>query len=202
MGEGSTRDRILTAGEALFAEVGFEGATLRRLTTTAEVNLAAVHYHFGNKEALWREAVEPGLIGLRDAVADVIEHADPGDAAGTLETFLRRLVSTAAANPHLTRILSREAIEPSPRLLTMVFEHGVPFLASFAELYERAVEDGTVRAMPAEQALLICAGAAESYLRVAALGEILAGDGEVPQVDVDEYADHVVEVCFCGLRPR
>ena len=43
----NTRERILNSAEVLFAEHGFERASLRALTTAAQVNLAAVHYHFG-----------------------------------------------------------------------------------------------------------------------------------------------------------
>lgn len=51
----STRDRILGAAETLFARRGFDGASLRQLTSAAGVNLAAVNYHFGSKEKLVEE---------------------------------------------------------------------------------------------------------------------------------------------------
>lgn len=47
-----TRDRILDAAERLFAEQGFYVTTLREITQAAQVNLAAVNYHFGSKQAL------------------------------------------------------------------------------------------------------------------------------------------------------
>lgn len=47
-----TRDRILDAAERLFAEQGFYITTLREITHAASVNLAAVNYHFGSKQAL------------------------------------------------------------------------------------------------------------------------------------------------------
>lgn len=58
----STRERILDAAERLFAENGIEGTSLREITGAAGVNLAAVHYHFGSKEALVG-AVFDALIG-------------------------------------------------------------------------------------------------------------------------------------------
>lgn len=50
--EGDTKTRILEAAARLFAERGLEGVSLRAVTTEAGVNLAAVNYHFGSKEAL------------------------------------------------------------------------------------------------------------------------------------------------------
>ncbi len=57
-----TRERILDHAERLFAEHGYDRASLRAITEAAEVNLAAVHYHFGSKEHLL-EAVFQRRIG-------------------------------------------------------------------------------------------------------------------------------------------
>src|SRR3982075_3031318 len=58
-----TRTRILDAAEELFMLHGFEGTSMRVLTATAGVNLAAVNYHFGSKdaliEALFRRRLDP-----------------------------------------------------------------------------------------------------------------------------------------------
>jgi AcrR family transcriptional regulator len=50
--KGSTPNLILDAAEKLFATKGFDGTSLRAITAEAGVNLAAVNYHFGSKEAL------------------------------------------------------------------------------------------------------------------------------------------------------
>src|SRR3954467_8212959 len=50
----ATKGRILDAAEALFMEQGFEATSLRAITAAADVNLAAVNYHFGSKEELFQ----------------------------------------------------------------------------------------------------------------------------------------------------
>lgn len=52
MANGETVDRILRAATVLFAERGFAETSLRTITGMADVNLAAVNYHFGSKKAL------------------------------------------------------------------------------------------------------------------------------------------------------
>src|SRR5256885_13500706 len=58
-----TRTRILDAAEELFMQHGFEATSMRLLTGKAGVNLAAVNYHFGSKdaliEALFRRRLDP-----------------------------------------------------------------------------------------------------------------------------------------------
>ncbi|MFW5845596.1 MAG: TetR/AcrR family transcriptional regulator [Planctomycetota bacterium] len=66
MNQPDTRDRLIEAAAALFAEEGFWGASLRTITERAGANLAAVSYHFGGKEGLL-EAVVQRAIGAVNA---------------------------------------------------------------------------------------------------------------------------------------
>src|SRR5689334_23896660 len=53
-GAAATKEKLLDAAEALFMVHGFEATSLRALTAAADVNLAAVNYHFGGKEELFQ----------------------------------------------------------------------------------------------------------------------------------------------------
>ena len=50
---GTTKDRLLAAACEVFADKGFRDATVAEICDAAEANIAAVNYHFGNKEALY-----------------------------------------------------------------------------------------------------------------------------------------------------
>lgn len=49
-----TRWRLLQAASEVFAEVGYRAATTREIARRAEVNLASIHYHFGDKASLYQ----------------------------------------------------------------------------------------------------------------------------------------------------
>ncbi len=57
-GLSGTRDRILDAARAAFAEAGFDGATIRGIANAAGVDPALVHHYFGTKERLFVAAME------------------------------------------------------------------------------------------------------------------------------------------------
>jgi len=92
----STKDRILGAAEELFAQHGFAGTSLRQVTSRADVNIAAVNYHFGSKENLVNEVFRrrmdemsaQRLSQLRAAVAQ---------SPCELETVLAAFVAPALA---------------------------------------------------------------------------------------------------------
>jgi AcrR family transcriptional regulator len=88
----ATKDKILDAAEELFAEHGFAETSLRRITTLAGVNLAAVNYHFQSKESLilavLRRRIEP-LNRIRIGMLDQLEASYPGNSVPPLESVLR-----------------------------------------------------------------------------------------------------------------
>src|SRR5437868_7338938 len=53
-----TRHRLLEAAGEAFAENGFRSATIADICRRAHANIAAVHYHFGDKERLYAEVIE------------------------------------------------------------------------------------------------------------------------------------------------
>ncbi len=53
-----TRARLLEAAVEVFAEEGFRGATIQRICKLAGANIAAAHYHFGDKEGLYAAVFE------------------------------------------------------------------------------------------------------------------------------------------------
>jgi AcrR family transcriptional regulator len=57
-GNPDTRDVVLAAARAAFAERGFDGATIRGIAADAGVDPALVHHYFGNKDKLFLTAVE------------------------------------------------------------------------------------------------------------------------------------------------
>lgn len=66
MSQPVTKQRILSAAEHHFARDGYHATSLRSITATAKVNLAAVNYHFGSKEALLEAVIERRLNPLNE----------------------------------------------------------------------------------------------------------------------------------------
>ncbi len=86
-----TKERILDVSERLFADRGFSETSLRDITSEAGVNLAAVNYHFGSKEALLSAILERRFRPINDkriALLDQLEAA-AGKPGPELEDILR-----------------------------------------------------------------------------------------------------------------
>ena len=121
-----TRERILCAAESLFMEHGYAATSLRLITAKAKVNLAAVNYHFGSKEALIREVFERRLGPLnaaRIAHLDTLEAAASGHALA-VEQIIEAIIAPAlhvsqeplARGAVFLRLLGRAFSEPADTL--------------------------------------------------------------------------------------
>src|SRR4026208_1111742 len=116
-----TRTRILDAAEELFMQHGFEGTSMRLLTTKAGVNLAAVNYHFGSKDALieavFRRRLDP-MNAARIAALESLEVAGrPLAPEAIIRAFvgesLRMIEDARGGGRNFIRLLGGRATAPS-----------------------------------------------------------------------------------------
>lgn len=114
-----TRLRLLAAASDEFAQRGFDSARVRHIVDQAKVNLAAVNYHFGGKEGLYR-ATLAHLIGGRQRNARPASHVEPlgYTPEQRLEHRIFRLLQQFLdrEGSALARILAHEAMNPSGHL--------------------------------------------------------------------------------------
>lgn len=109
----STRQRIIAAAERLFSRDGLEQTTVRAIAAAAAVNIAAVNYHFGSKEALERETLR--LLAER-ANAERLARLERCLATGTGAPMLEDLVEALLA-PYVDGAGSRPSLLPELILL-------------------------------------------------------------------------------------
>jgi len=88
----TTKERILDAAEALFAERGFAETSLRSITTRAEVNLASVNYHFGSKKALIQAVFDRFMVVFTDELMREMARLENQSSALDMHQVLTTLV--------------------------------------------------------------------------------------------------------------
>jgi AcrR family transcriptional regulator len=116
-----TRRRLLEAAVEVFAEDGYRKATIQQICRRARANIAAAHYHFGDKERLYAAAFE---FAERRARADApAEPSSDGDPETRLRHhvswFLRRLLDPNRP-AWMARLLAHELVEPTRALDRLV----------------------------------------------------------------------------------
>ncbi len=160
MARHQTRDRILDAAEVLFADLGIQGTSMRRLTRRADVNLAAVHYHFGSKEGLLDAVIErrAGDINARRAGnLDALEGGGlPADRLDAVRALLlaffspvldvTHALSDAAQRESLARLMAQVEAQPRADVEALYRRHFGAICARYVGALKRCVGES----MPAE----------------------------------------------------
>jgi len=111
----STREKIIQAAGPVFAESGFEGATVRDICNTAGVNLASVNYHFRDKLGLYIETVQRAHQMRSEAIAVPQWSADTPPET-KLYDLVHTLLTRALSDDEQawqTRLMMREVLRPT-----------------------------------------------------------------------------------------
>ena len=108
-----TKHKILDTAERLFGEQGYDATSLRQIIAAANVNLAAVHYHFGSKEELLDQLVFRRVGPVNEARLAALDRID-AETVGKrpaveriVEAFLYPVSQTAVEQPAFVRLMGR-----------------------------------------------------------------------------------------------
>jgi AcrR family transcriptional regulator len=135
------RERILNEAEALFAQKGYHGVSVREIITAADCNLAAVNYHFGNKQNLYLEVFRcrwlPRARRLREYFNKSLAAQDSLSLATVVQalaqTFLEGPLSDEERQRH-HQLMSRELVKPTEAFELVAQEVMGPFFKELADL--------------------------------------------------------------------
>ncbi|MBS1191690.1 MAG: TetR/AcrR family transcriptional regulator [Rhodocyclaceae bacterium] len=146
-----TRERILDTAERLFMAHGYEGTSMRQITSEAAVNLAAVNYHFGSKESLMEEVFRRRLDWLSEERLRALDEmeAQAGDKPlkpsqivdAFFGTLLRMAEDENRGGMNFLRLLGRTMTEPSEFIRAFLAHRYVHVMDRFKEALFKALPD-------------------------------------------------------------
>ncbi|MDD2337066.1 MAG: CerR family C-terminal domain-containing protein [Geobacteraceae bacterium] len=121
----ATRIRILEAAASIFAEHGFAATTIRHISSNAQVNLAAVNYHFGSKEGLYRETIRFARERAYERYPTTYGLAADASPEQQLRAFVHSFLLRTSFDERTQEfgtIVMREMVEPTAALDTILIE--------------------------------------------------------------------------------
>ncbi len=146
-----TRERILDEAETLFAEKGYHAVSVREITAAAHCNLAAVNYHFGNKQNLYLEVFRSRWVPRAQKVYGTFQNSLSGKKAllpedvvqGMAEAFLRGPLTAEERWRH-TQLIIREMFQPTEAFDIAVKEAVGPMMMSCSGHLKKSLPKGGV----------------------------------------------------------
>ena len=140
-----SRDAILAAARAEFAEHGLGGARVERIAERAAVNKRLIYYYFENKDSLFSAVLEDTYLNIREAEKRLrLTDLTPAEAVRKLTEFTWTYY---LEHPEFLTLLNSENLHRARHLdgSTRVRELNSPLVQTLAEILERGRQDGSFR---------------------------------------------------------
>jgi AcrR family transcriptional regulator len=100
-----TRDSLVEAAVAVFSAKGFEGGSVREITQAANANQAAINYHFGGKEGLYREVLKASVQAFAELSPLDADRLAAMDGPQAVDTFIRTQLKALNRRDQLGRFM-------------------------------------------------------------------------------------------------
>jgi AcrR family transcriptional regulator len=195
-----TRERLLTAAAAIFAEHGFEAATVRDICQRAGANLAAVNYHFGDKERLYLETIKQAHRRRVEQVP-LPEWPVGMPASEKLRGFILTTITRMVDEPNpqwQMQIMMRELMRPTQVCTELVQD----FFRPHFELLLSILDELLPPDVSLERRHLVAFSIVGQclYYRVARpVVKLLVGEQEAATYTTEQLAEHIAEFSLAAL---
>ena len=196
----TTKRRLLESAGQVFAAKGFEAGTVRDICAAAGVNLAAVNYHFGDKQRLYIEAVKRAHACRVESAPIPAWQPDTPPAVklhDMIRTLLTRMLSTGGPTWHATLML-RELAQPTAACEELVGEYIRPHFQILLDIVGELVPSDTSREDRHRIAFSIV-GQCLFYHLAAPIVRLLVPPDEYANYDPEHLTEHVARFSLAAL---
>jgi AcrR family transcriptional regulator len=197
----TTPARLLEAAGEIFAQRGYQRATVRAICERAGANMAAVHYHFGDKHRLYRAV-------LKDAHLRALERFPPLDPALAsapadrrlayfVSQFLRRLLDQSRPD-WPGQLVARELVDPTPALDALVGDVIRPQAQLLAGIVRELLGPLSDERQLRFAMFSVISQCVFHHHARAVIGRLFPEQGYEP-ADLEALADHIAQLCLDGF---
>ena len=196
------QERLIEAAGRIFAEKGFDGATVRDICQQANANLAAINYYFRDKERLYIETVKSAC--QRQAEQFPLPHWPEGTPSVTklrdfIKTLVRRMVDHPADRSEWHRqLFLREMAQPTAACAELVRESIRPTAMILGAIVQELLPDA-----PESKRMMVAfsiVGQCLLYRTLEPVVSQLVGETEFRSYSAEKLAEHIADFSLAALE--
>ena len=197
-----TRQSIIKAAVHLFAEKGFENASVRDIVTRARVNQAAINYHFKGKSGLYFEVLKTAFEGLTEQAGFDPDKLKSLSREEALQSFVYQQLRPLLFRDEMSRyirIFAWESAHPSKIFLKFMSTNTLSYLTAAVDIVRRFLPPGTQKQVALCGAIWLM-GQCSTFVRNR---ELFAREPFKIATDdkfIDELADFISRLALGGLQ--
>ncbi|MBN2020462.1 MAG: TetR/AcrR family transcriptional regulator [Sedimentisphaerales bacterium] len=199
-----TMQRLLNAAEELFAQKGFDGTTIRDITTKAKRNTAAINYFFGDKQVLYEELFRRRLREMREtrlkSIKAVMSDKNKPDIEKLLKSYAVAFLepfTDSARNKIFMQLFARELVEQQLPKTMFIEEMAAPVMSALEEAL--SVVCPTLQKQDCQMCIHSLIGQLIHIVHINAMFEGIQANFRT-NFDLEEAINHIVNFSVAGIR--
>jgi AcrR family transcriptional regulator len=196
-----TREKLLEVAGQIFADRGYQAATIREICLQARANVAAVNYHFGDKLGLYTEVLQESVRAAQvEAVQNALDQDAPPEEIlrAVIRARLRGICRKDVPDWHF-QILAHELAQPTPALRPLMNKVARPIFKRLLELI-----GGMIGLPPNNEKTRLCAiSVMGQNLAYVFAGPLLTGvwpELKMTPEQVERIAEHIADFSLSYLH--
>lgn len=201
----STRERIIEYAGDIFGKNGFKSTTIRMIATAADVNVAAINYHFRDKDGLYAEVIEDLFSkGFQRYPSLSPELEQTHTAEERLNMFIRGTIYRILSHDGWGglngkgRLIAREMMEPTPAFVQVIEKYIRPHKESLVTILTELVGE-TARPEDVLLSVVSIMGQCIYYVFATSIIERIAPEYSPVENHIDRIVEHVFRFSLGGL---
>ena len=197
----STSQRLLEAATEAFAEHGYRNARIRDICKRAQANVAAVNYHYRDKEQLYRVVVEHAFFSLNDDESMPHSDTNKGPAAQQLYAYVRSLLEQLLGEGQsavYVKLVGRELVDPTSALDQVIDKGIAPQIELLCKMIRTHVGQNCSEQTVVRSATSIL-GQCLFYYIARPVIDRLQLEGDLSSASIDAIAMHITEFTRAAL---
>ncbi len=188
---------IVAEAVRVFAESGYEGASIATVADNAGLSKQNLMYYFPTKQALYQRVLDDVLdewLARMDLLADPAQ--EPRDM---LRAYIQAKLRFSREHPWASRVYAMEVISGAALFGEQIRNRVVPLLRKDIEVFERWIEEGRIAPLNATHLLFAIWAMTQSYADFAAQMALVLNRKQLTRKDFDDAEKMIVDMVLCAV---
>lgn len=190
---------ILEAGERIFAQHGFRGATMQMIADQAGLPKANLHYYFDSKEKLYRCVVEKIFEIWLQAASSFENSNEPKEA---LKLYIYEKMQISRRHPYGSKVWANEVMQGAPIIQDFLETQLRSWTDGRIESIQAWIAAGKIRSVEPRWVMYMIWATTQHYADFGHQIETLNADAPLSEAQWEAASETVFEVIWNGLAPK
>ncbi|MDR3435011.1 TetR/AcrR family transcriptional regulator [Telmatospirillum sp.] len=192
--------QILAAAEQVFAETGFNGATMAEIAEKAGLPKANLHYYFGTKEELYRAVLANTLEMWLTPISAICPAADPAKA---IADYVWAKMEAARLRPYASKVFANEILHGAGHILDFLSNDLKTLVEEKAAVLDGWIAEGRMRPVDSKAFFFMIWAMTQHYADFDVQIRLVLGKRQLSRNDFAYFTAEVTRAVLrvAGLEP-